>query len=167
MVRWWCVLLPTRMLEVVALGGLGEFGMNMLALTWGETTMLVDAGVMFPDSELLGVDRIIPDLTYLQQKARVAALVLTHGHEDHIGGVPHVAPLLIQHGAPIYGTALTLAMVEPKLREHGLLDEIELVVTRPRDRVTIGPFTVEFIRVTHSMPDCVALAIHTPIGVIS
>ena len=79
------------MLEVVPLGGLGEFGMNMLALTWGETTIVVDAGVMFPDPELLGVDRIIPDLTYLQQKGRVAALVLTHGHEDHIGGVPHVA----------------------------------------------------------------------------
>jgi ribonuclease J len=154
------------MLEVVALGGLGEFGMNMLALTWGETTIVVDAGVMFPDSELLGVDRIIPDLTYLQQKAHVAALVLTHGHEDHIGGVPHVAPLLAQHGAPIYGTPLTLAMVEPKLREHGLGDAIELVAARPRDRVTVGPFTVEFIRVTHSMPDCVALAIHTPLGVI-
>jgi ribonuclease J len=154
------------MLEVVALGGLGEFGMNMLALTWGETTIVVDAGVMFPDAELLGVDRIIPDLTYLQQKARVAALVLTHGHEDHIGGVPHVAPLLVQHGAPIYGTALTLAMVEPKLREHGFADAIELVTARPRERVTIGPFTVEFIRVTHSMPDCVALAIHTPLGVI-
>ena len=154
------------MLEVVARGGLGEFGMNMLALTWDETTIVVDAGVMFPDSELLGVDRIIPDLTYLQQKAHVAALVLTHGHEDHIGGVPHVAPLLVQHGAPIYGTPLTLAMVEPKLREHGLADEIELVATRPRDRVTIGPFTVEFVRVTHSMPDCVALAIHTPLGVI-
>src|SRR5215211_6323580 len=104
------------MLEVVALGGLGEFGMNMLALTWGETTRLVDAGVMFPDPELLGVDRIIPDLTYLQQK-NVAALVLTHGHEDHIGGVPHVAPLV---KGPIYGTPLTVALVEPKLKEHGL-----------------------------------------------
>ena len=81
------------MLEIVPLGGLGEFGMNMLALTWGETTIVVDAGVMFPDPELLGVDRIIPDLTYLQQKGGVAALVLTHGHEDHIGGVPHVLPL--------------------------------------------------------------------------
>src|SRR5688572_30780387 len=108
------------MLEVVPLGGLGEFGMNMLALSWGETTIVVDAGVMFPDPELLGVDKIIPDLTYLQQKGRIAALVLTHGHEDHIGGVPHLAPLLEQHGAPIYGTPLTLALVEPKLAEHGL-----------------------------------------------
>src|SRR5262245_9519251 len=154
------------MLEIVALGGLGEFGMNMLALTWGGTTIVVDAGVMFPDTELLGVDRIIPDLTYLQQRPAVSALVLTHGHEDHIGAVPHVAPLLIQHRAPIYGTPLTLAMVEPKLKEHGLFEAIELVAVRPRDRITIGPFTIEFIRVTHSMPDCVALAIHTPLGVI-
>jgi ribonuclease J len=150
------------MLEVVPLGGLGEFGMNMLALTWGETTIVVDAGVMFPDPELLGVDRIIPDLTYLQQKGRVAALVLTHGHEDHIGGVPHVAPLV---AGPIYGTPLTLALVEPKLREHGF-DQMNLVPVRPKDRITVGPMTVEFIRVTHSMPDCVALAIHTPAGVI-
>jgi ribonuclease J len=150
------------MLEVVPLGGLGEFGMNMLSLNWGETTVVVDAGVMFPDPDLLGVDRIIPDLTYLEEKGGASALVLTHGHEDHIGGVPHVAPLV--HG-PIYGTPLTLALVEPKLREHGLGDA-RLVPVRPRDRITIGPFTIEFIRVTHSMPDCVALAIHTPIGVI-
>jgi ribonuclease J len=149
------------MLEVVALGGLGEFGMNMLALTWGETTIVVDAGVMFPDPELLGVDRIIPDLTYLQQK-RPAALVLTHGHEDHIGGVPHVLPLV---DGPIYATPLTLALVEPKLEEHGI-DGRQLIPVRPRERVTVGPFTIEFIRVTHSMPDCVGLAIHTPVGVI-
>jgi ribonuclease J len=151
------------MLEVVPLGGLGEFGMNMLSLTWGETTVVVDAGVMFPDPDLLGVDRIIPDLTYLEQKGGVSALVLTHGHEDHIGGVPHVAPLV---RGPIYGTPLTLALVEPKLREHGLADANTLAPVRPRDRVTVGPFTIEFIRVTHSMPDCVALAIHTPLGVI-
>src|SRR5687767_11223917 len=150
------------MLEVVPLGGLGEFGMNMLALTWGETTVVVDAGVMFPDPDLLGVDRIIPDLTYLEQKGGASALVLTHGHEDHIGAVPHVAPLV---RGPIYGTPLTLALVEPKLREHGL-DAHALVAVRPRDRITVGPLTIEFIRVTHSMPDCVALAIHTPIGVI-
>ena len=147
---------------MVALGGLGEFGMNMLALTWGDTTIVVDAGVMFPDSDLLGVDRIIPDLTYLQQRGGAAALVLTHGHEDHIGGVPHVMPYI---DGPIYGTPLTLALVEPKLREHGL-DRARLEPVRPRDRVTVGPFEIEFIRVTHSIPDCVALAIHTPAGVI-
>jgi ribonuclease J len=136
--------------------------MNMLALTWGDTTIVIDAGVMFPDSELLGVDRIIPDLTYLQQKGGAAALVLTHGHEDHIGAVPHVVPQV--HG-PIYGTPLTLALVEPKLQEHGL-DNVRLVPVRPRERVTVGPFTIEFIRVTHSIPDCVALAIHTPAGIV-
>ena len=150
------------MLEIVPLGGLGEFGMNMLALSWAETTIVVDAGVMFPDPELLGVDRIIPDLTYLQQKGRVSALVLTHGHEDHIGGVAHVVPLV---DGPVYGTPFTLALVEPKLVEHGI-EGTQLAPVRPRDRVTVGPFVIEFIRVTHSMPDCVALAIHTPAGVI-
>ena len=151
------------MLEVVPLGGLGEFGMNMLALSWGETTIVVDAGVMFPDPELLGVDRIIPDLAYLQQKGRVAALVLTHGHEDHIGGVAHAVPLV---DGPVYGTPLTLALIESKLEEHGLAGAHQLVPVKPRQRVTVGPFEIEFIRVTHSMPDCVALAIRTPVGVI-
>ncbi len=150
------------MLEVVPLGGLGEFGMNMLALSWQETTIVVDAGVMFPDPELLGVDRIIPDLSYLQQKGRVAALVLTHGHEDHIGAVPHIVPLV---DGPVYGTPLTLALVQPKLDEHGL-DDVRLVAVKPREHVTVGPFDIEFIRVTHSMPDCVALAIRTPVGTI-
>jgi ribonuclease J len=151
------------MLEAVPLGGLGEFGMNMLALSWGDTTIVIDAGVMFPDPELLGVDRIIPDMTYLEQKGRVAALVLTHGHEDHIGGVPHVAPLV---DGPIYGTPLTLALIESKLAEHELTGANPLIPVKPRERVTVGPFEIEFIRVTHSMPDCVALAIHTPAGVI-
>jgi ribonuclease J len=151
------------MLEVVPLGGLGEFGMNMLALSYADTTIVIDAGVMFPDPEMLGVDRIIPDLTYLQQKGPVAALVLTHGHEDHIGAIPHVLPYV---GGPVYATPLTLAFIEPKLKEHGLDGAHRLVSVRPRDRVTIGPFEIEFIRVTHSMPDCVALAIHTPAGTL-
>src|SRR5499427_2868215 len=130
------------MLEVVSLGGLGEFGMNMLALSWDKTTIVIDAGVMFPDPELLGVDRIIPDLSYLQQKAPIAALVLTHGHEDHIGAVPHVVPLI---RGSVYGTPLTLALVEPKLQEHGLDGSANLVSVKPRQRVTIGPFEIEFI----------------------
>ncbi len=149
------------MVEVVPLGGLGEFGMNMLALTCEDTTVVVDAGAMFPDAELPGVDRIIPDLSYLQQRGRAAALVLTHGHEDHIGAVPHVLPYV---DGPVYGTPLTLALIEPKLAEHGLTGALTAV--RPRERVQIGPFSIEFIRVTHSMPDCVALAIHTPDGVL-
>ena len=152
------------MLEVVPLGGLGEFGMHMLALTWDDTTILVDAGVMFPDPELLGVDLIIPDLAYLQQKGCVAALVLTHGHEDHIGAVPYVLPHV---DGPVYGTPLTLALVEPKLVEHGIdVRGARLTALRPPDRVHVGPFEIEFIRVTHSMPDCVGLAIHTPAGVV-
>ena len=152
------------MLHVVPLGGLGEFGMNMLALTWADTTILVDAGVMFPDPELLGVDLIIPDLTYLQEKGPVAALVLTHGHEDHIGGVPFVLPYV---DGPVLGTPLTLALVEPKLAEHGIdVTGARLTRLRPPERVTVGPFEIEFIRVTHSIPDCVALAIHTPAGIV-
>jgi ribonuclease J len=152
------------MLQAVPLGGLGEFGMNMLALTWDDTTIVIDAGVMFPDPELLGVDLIIPDLTYLQQKGPAAALVLTHGHEDHIGGVPYVLPHI---DGPVYGTPLTLALVEPKLVEHGIdVAGARLTPLRPPGRVRVGPFEIEFIRVTHSIPDCVALAIHTPAGVV-
>src|SRR5438874_1793752 len=151
------------MLEVVPLGGLGEFGMNMLALTWGETTIIVDAGVMFPDPELPGVDLIIPDLTYVQQRGQAAALVLTHGHEDHIGAVPYVLPHV---AGPVYGTPLTLALVEPKLQEHGINAAGRLHAVHPRDRISIGPFEIEFIHVTHSMPDCVALAISTPAGIV-
>ena len=151
-------------LEIVPLGGLGEFGMNMMAVSWEDTTILVDAGVMFPDPDQLGVDLIIPDLTYIEaRRSQVKALVLTHGHEDHIGAVPHVMPAF---DGPVYGTAMSIALVEPKLEEHGIDAGDRLKTVKPRETVTIGPFTVEFIRVTHSMPDCVALAITTPIGVI-
>jgi len=151
-------------LEVIPLGGLGEFGMNMMAVTWEDTTILVDAGVMFPDPDQLGVDLIIPDLTYVEsRRAQVKALILTHGHEDHIGGVPHVMPLF---DGPVYGTAFTLALVAPKLEEHEIDAQGRLKPIKPRETVTVGPFTIEFVRVTHSMPDCVALAITTPVGVI-
>jgi ribonuclease J len=151
-------------LEVVPLGGLGEFGMNMMALSWEDTTILVDAGVMFPDPDQLGVDLIIPDMTYVEARGdKVKALILTHGHEDHIGGVPHVVPLF---DGPIYGTPFTLALVEPKLEEHEIDAKDRLKPVKPRETVTIGPFTIEFIRVTHSMPDCVALAITTPAGIV-
>ena len=148
-------------LELVPLGGLGEFGMNMMVVACGDTAILIDAGVMFPEPELLGVDLIIPDLRQLQQY-RIQALVLTHGHEDHIGAVAHVLPHV---DGPIYGTPLTLALVEPKLAE---LEDARsrLYAVRPRDRVTVGSFTLEFLRVTHSMPDCVAVAMRTPAGVV-
>jgi ribonuclease J len=151
-------------LEVVPLGGVGEFGMNMMAVSWEDTTILIDAGVMFPDPDQLGVDLIIPDLTYVEARGdKVKALVLTHGHEDHIGAVPHVLPLF---DGPVYGTAMTLALVQPKLDEHEIDAKDRLKPVKPRDVVTIGPFTIEFIRVTHSMPDCVGLAITTPVGII-
>ncbi len=151
-------------LDVIPLGGLGEFGMNMMAIAYGDTCIVVDSGVLFPEPELLGVDLIIPDLSFLQQfHGRVAALVLTHGHEDHIGAVPHVAPLV---DGPIYGTPFTLALVQNKLDEHGIEHTGRLQTIKPRQTVEVGPFRIEFLRVTHSMPDCVALAIHTPIGTI-
>src|SRR6187455_3539008 len=151
-------------LEVVPLGGLGEFGMNMMAVSWDDTTILIDAGVMFPDPDQLGVDLIIPDMAYVEaRRPHVKALILTHGHEDHIGGVPHVMPLFDR---PVYGTAFTLALVEPKLEEHGIDAGDRVQVIQPRDKLTIGPLTIEFIRVTHSMPDCVALAITSPAGTI-
>jgi ribonuclease J len=149
-------------LELIPLGGLGEFGMNMMLIACGETAILVDAGVMFPEPELLGVDLIIPDVRQLQQY-RIRALVLTHGHEDHIGAVPHVVP---HFDGPIYGTKLTLALVEPKLIEHGADVRARLTEVAPGDRVTVGSFTIEFLRVTHSMPDCVAVAIRTPVGLV-
>jgi ribonuclease J len=153
-------------LEVVALGGLGEFGMNMMVIACGDTAIIVDAGVMFPDPDLLGVDLIIPDLKQLQQY-KIAALVLTHGHEDHIGAVPHVMRAV---DGPVYGTSFTLALVESKLQkreeDHGEDLTRRLVRVKPRERITVGVFTIEFIRVTHSIPDCVAIAIETPHGVI-
>jgi ribonuclease J len=149
-------------LDLIPLGGLGEFGMNMMLVACGGTAILVDAGVMFPEPDLLGVDLIIPDLRPLQQY-RLQALVLTHGHEDHIGAVPHVLPYI---DGPIYGTKLTLALLEPKLEEQAPDVKARLVEVAPRDRVTVGSFTLEFLRVTHSMPDCAAVAIHTPAGIV-
>src|SRR5215475_5901957 len=151
-------------LQVVPLGGLGEFGMNCMALRWGNDIIVIDAGLMFPESELLGVDIVVPDITYLlENRSSVRAIVLTHGHEDHIGGLPWV---LSELNVPVYATEFTLALVENKLEEHQLLDKTVLHEIKPNERFRIGPFVVHPIRVTHSLVDCVALAIHTPIGVI-
>jgi ribonuclease J len=150
--------------DIIPLGGLGEFGMNMLLVACGDTAVLIDAGVMFPGPELFGVDLVIPDLSALASyRGKVAALVLTHGHEDHIGAIAHV----IGHvDGPIYGSPLTLALVQPKLDEHGVDAAGRLVAVEPRQVVEVGPLRLEFLRVTHSIPDCLAVAIHTPAGVI-
>lgn len=149
--------------DVVPLGGLGEFGLNMMAVSCGETTILIDAGSMFPEADLPGVDRVVPSCDYLDQRGPVAALFLTHGHEDHIGAVPYVISRVT---GPVYGTPFTHAILDNKLDEHGVDLGDRRREVKPGDSVTVGPFRVEFVRVTHSMPDCVALAIHTPQGVL-
>lgn len=148
--------------DVVPLGGLGEFGLNMMAISCEDTTIVIDAGAMFPETDLPGVDLIVPDLAYLEQrKGHLKAIVLTHAHEDHIGGVRYVLPHL--QGA-VYGTALTLAFVKNKLEEHAV--EPQTVEIKPGSSIMVGPFTLEFVRVTHSMPDCVAVVVRTPQGVL-
>ena len=151
-------------LQVVPLGGLGEFGMNCMAIRWADDIIVIDAGLMFPEAELLGVDIVVPDITYLtENRDHVRAIVLTHGHEDHIGALPWI---LSELNVPVYGTEFTLAYVEGKLEEHGLLDDAELNEIQAGESFRIGPFTINPIQVTHSLVDCVALAIHTPLGVI-
>jgi ribonuclease J len=155
---------PTQSLLAIPLGGLGEFGMNMMALRLGDDILVIDAGMMFPESELLGVDLVIPDTTYLKQnRSHVRAIVLTHGHEDHIGALPYI---LRDLNVPVYGTRFTLALVKKRLEEAGLLDSTTLREALPGRLVEIGPFEIEFIAVTHSTIDCVALAVRTPLGVI-
>jgi ribonuclease J len=148
----------------VPLGGLGEFGMNCMAVRWGDDIIVIDAGMMFPEAELLGVDIVVPDISYLMEnRQKVRAIVLTHGHEDHIGALPWI---LSELNVPVWGTEFTLAYVEDKLDEHQLLDDADLREIRPGERFKIGPFTVHPIQVTHSLVDCVSLAIHTPLGVV-
>ena len=156
--------MPSGKLHIVPLGGLGEFGMNCMALRWGDDILVVDAGLMFPEAELLGVDIVVPDISYLiENRQHVRAIVLTHGHEDHIGALPWI---LSELNVPVWGTEFTLAYVEDKLDEHQLLDDADLREIRPGERFKIGPFTIHPIQVTHSLVDCVALAIHTPLGVV-
>ena len=151
-------------LRIIPLGGLGEFGMNCMAIEWGNDILVIDAGLMFPEEELLGVDIVVPDISYLvENRSKIRAILLTHGHEDHIGGLPWILSAL---KVPVYGTEFTLAYVEGKLEEHRLLDDADLIEMLPGQRFTIGPFSVQPIRVTHSLVDCVALAITTPVGVI-
>jgi len=153
-----------RKLQVIPLGGLGEFGMNSLALRYGDDIIVIDAGMMFPEDELLGVDLVTPDFAYLEENRKhVRTLILTHGHEDHIGAVPF---LLAELNVPVYGTAFTLALVRRRLEEHDLAEQAKLNTILPGQKIEIGPFQIEFIHVTHSIVSCVALAITTPLGVV-
>jgi ribonuclease J len=151
-------------IELIPLGGLGEFGSNCFALRYGEDMILVDVGMGFPEESAYGVDVCIPDFDFLEEyRENIIAIVITHGHEDHIGALPYV---LKKFNVPVYASHFTMGLIESKLEEHELLDEVLLHRVEPRDRVEIGEFEVEFIRVSHSLVDCFALAITTPLGTL-
>lgn len=151
-------------LKVIPLGGLGAIGKNMLVLEYGEALLVVDAGLMFPDEEMLGIDLVLPDFHYIvENRERVLGIILTHGHEDHVGALPY---LLKEVDTPVFGTRLTLALVNSKLGEHGLQGKVSLNEVSPGKDLTLGPFVVEFLEVCHSIPDGVGLGIHTPVGTI-
>ncbi len=152
------------MLKIIPLGGLGEIGLNMMAFEYADSIFIVDAGLMFPEDYMLGVDFVIPDMIYLKQnKSRIAGIVLTHAHEDHIGALPF---LLKDINVPVFGTPFTLGLVRNKLEEYGLLTPASLYEISPGERLKLGPFDIEFIRVGHSVVDGVGLAIRTPLGLI-
>jgi ribonuclease J len=149
-------------LRYLPLGGLGEVGINMWALEWEKKILVVDAGLMFPQEDMLGIDLVLPDISYLLAKGReVVGIFLTHGHEDHIGGLPFALKKL---NVPVYGTRLTLGLLKPKLKEHRILRESDLREVRVGDAVQLGPFRVETVAVCHSIPDAVGIAIETPVG---
>ncbi len=151
-------------LRIIPLGGVGEIGKNMTAIEYGDDILVIDAGLMFPDDEMLGVDLVIPDITYLREnRDRVRALILTHGHEDHIGALPYV---LKELNVPVYGTRLTLGLVEGKMEEVSPEVTVNFQTVKAGDRITVGVFGIEFLRVSHSIPDVVALAIQTPYGYV-
>ena len=154
----------SKKLKVIPLGGLEQIGMNITVFEYGETIIVVDCGLAFPEDDMLGIDLVIPDISYLKDNIdRVRAFIITHGHEDHIGALPYV---LREINVPVYGTRLTMALIESKLREHNLLELTERHVVRFLDKVTLGDLTVEFIKTNHSIADACALAIHSPVGVI-
>lgn len=152
-----------KKLNIIALGGLGEIGKNMFVIQYNGQILVIDAGLTFPEDEMLGIDVVIPDFTYLtENKEKVKGIILTHGHEDHIGALPFV---LKELDVPVYGTKLTLGLVKAKLKESGI-NNAQLNIIKPRDNLQIGSFKMEFFRVSHSIADSIGLAIHTPIGTI-
>ncbi|HEY65739.1 MAG TPA: ribonuclease J [Caldilineae bacterium] len=154
----------SKVLRIVPLGGLGEIGKNMMAVEYGQDILIIDVGVMFPENDMLGIDLVIPDWTYLRDKFdRVVGIVITHGHEDHIGALPY---LLREMRAPIYATRLALGFIENKLKRQGLAKAVEQHAVQVGDQVTIGTFQVEFLAMNHSIPDGVGLAIRTPAGLL-
>lgn len=151
-------------LRIIPLGGFGEIGKNLLALEYDHDILVLDAGLMFPDSDMLGIDLVYPDITYLTDRAdRVQAVLLTHGHEDHLGALPYLCKYL---DVPVYATALTRGLAEVKLKEAGLLPDTELHTITAADVLTLGCFTVEFFHICHSIPDAVGFLIHTPVGTV-
>lgn len=150
--------------KVIPLGGVNEIGKNMTVIEYKNDIIVIDCGLMFPEEEMFGVDIVIPDINYLlKQKEKVKAIVLTHGHEDHIGALPYI---LKQLNVPVYGTKLTLGIVETKLKEHGIFRDCTLKVVKPKDVIAFGEIKVEFIKNNHSIADSCSLAIHTPVGII-
>lgn len=151
-------------LKIIPLGGLEEIGKNLTVFEYKDDIIVLDCGVAFPDEDMLGIDLVIPDMSYLvKNKARIRGMVVTHGHEDHIGGIPY---LLKEINVPIYGTPLTLGILSKKLKEHGLLRGAKLMDVQPGDTIKLGEFRIEFIRVNHSIADAVAIALHTPAGTV-
>lgn len=151
-------------IQIIPLGGIGEIGKNMFVIRFEDEIIVIDCGMAFPTDEMFGIDAVIPDISYLlENKDKVMAILLTHGHENHIGGLPYV---LQQIDVPVYGTKLTLGLVEVKLREHNMLSDCNLQVICPEDRLTIGSFKIEFFRTNHSIPDSVGIALKTPAGTV-
>ncbi len=154
----------TQKLKVIPLGGLGEIGKNMTAIEYDDELIVIDCGIAFPDEDMYGVDLIIPDISYLiENESKLKGIFITHGHEDHIGAIPFI---LKQVNIPIYGTRLTIGLIENKLKEHGLLATTSLNIIKPRESAKFNHLEVEFIRNTHSIADSCSLAIHTPVGII-
>ena len=150
--------------KIIPLGGLNEIGKNMTAIEYKNDIVIIDCGLKFPDEDMFGIDVVIPDITYLlKHKDKVSGIFLTHGHEDHIGALPYV---LKQLNVPVYGTKLTLGIVQSKLKEHNLLSTTELITVKPRDVVRLNSVSVEFIKTNHSIADSVAIAVHTPLGAV-